>query len=121
MCWVDIVLLCGVLVVATADAGVISGSVRLKGKKPTVAVQYAEDGNCGPSEHPLQSLVLGTNQAVRDVIVYISPGTQNGKPDTNAVLDQQLCEFVPRVQIARSGGQLVLKNSDPVLHVVQIE
>jgi hypothetical protein len=108
------------------DEGVISGTVRMVGPSPSIpTIQPEVDFDaCGTEVRPTKSLVLGTNQAVRDVIVYLGGYTQiNTAPETNTVaaLDQRNCEFVPRIQIARSGWPLLLRNSDPVLHVVRID
>ena len=65
-----------------------------------------------------------TNQTVRNAIVYLAGYAQSnpsfGTNDT-IVLDQRDCEFVPRIQVARSGMTLTLRNSDPILHVVRID
>ncbi len=106
--------------------GTISGTVRLVGPPPiipTVLPQMDFD-MCGSVARPTQSLLLGANQAVRNVIVYLAGYTQNGPGNgTNdaIILDQRDCEFVPRIQIARTGVPLILKNSDPILHVVRID
>ncbi len=106
--------------------GVISGTVRLVGPAPNIpTIQPEADFDaCGTEARRTRSLVLGTNQAVRDVIVYLGGYAQSDiTSETNnaAVLDQRNCEFVPRIQIARSGAPLILRNSDPVLHVVRID
>ncbi|MGD1018124.1 MAG: hypothetical protein ABSA12_02275 [Verrucomicrobiia bacterium] len=106
--------------------GVISGTVRLVGSAPTIpTIQPEVDFDaCGTEPRQTKSLVLGTNQAVRDVIIYLGGYAQNNvTSQTNdaVVLDQRNCEFVPRIQIARSGAPLILRNSDPVLHVVRID
>jgi hypothetical protein len=105
--------------------GVISGTVRLVGPAPNIPTiqPEADFDNCGTEARQTQSLSLGAGQAVRDVIVYLDGYAQNGSSGTNGpiVLDQRNCEFVPRIQIARSGAPLVLRNSDAILHVVRIE
>lgn len=107
--------------------GTISGVVQLSGPAPNIPLAYPEEDLpvCGSEAKPTQSLLLGTNQTVEDVVVYLGGTVSYGNrvPDAAAtvVLDQRDCEFVPRVQIARSGATLVLKNSDPVLHVVRLE
>jgi hypothetical protein len=112
--------------VRAADSGPITGTVRLKGKPPAIPrIDSASDPDvCGGRARPTRELLLGSNQAVRNVIVYLDGPAQNGVSDaTNAgvVLDQRDCEFVPRIQFTRSGAPLLLKNSDPVLHVVRID
>jgi hypothetical protein len=106
--------------------GVISGTVRLVGPAPSIpTIQPDADFDaCGTEARQTKSLVLGTNQSVRDVIIYLGGYAQsNITSETNGavVLDQRNCEFVPRIQIARSGIPLLLRNSDPVLHVVRID
>ncbi len=123
-----VALMWGGLACATdSGLGSISGSVRLTGPVPAIPLVYAEQDIdvCGPQARQVQSLVLGTNQAVRDAVVYLGAVSSNDRRSTNdnavAILDQRDCEFVPRVQIAHSGATLILRNSDPVLHLVRID
>jgi hypothetical protein len=104
----------------------ISGTVRLLGRAPNIpTIQPEADFDaCGMEPRPTKSLALGTNQAVRDVIVYLAgsaPASAGIESNDAVVLDQRNCEFVPRIQIARSGAPLILRNSDPVLHIVRID
>jgi hypothetical protein len=106
--------------------GVISGTVRLVGPAPNIPIVQPEVDfdACGTEARQTKSLVLGTNQAVRDVIIYLaghSQGDANIGTNDAIVLDQRNCEFVPRIQIARSGAPLLLRNSDSVLHMVRID
>jgi len=111
---------------AETGGGTIVGSVRLNGRAPNIPMVYAEQDSdvCGDGNRPMQSLLLGTNQTVEDVVVYLAGPMPNDNHASNdnapAILDERNCEFVPRIQIARSGGILILKNSDPVLHIVRI-
>jgi len=106
--------------------GTISGTVRLVGPPPGIptVLPQTDFDMCGSMARPTQSLLLGSNQTVRNAIVYLAGYAQNmhGNGTNDAiVLDQRDCEFVPRIQIARSGAPLILKNSDPILHVVRID
>ena len=112
--------------VAQNGQGTISGTVRLVGPPPTIptVLPKTDFDMCGSVARPTQSLLLGTNQTVRNVIVYLAGYTQNsaGNGTNDAiVIDQRDCEFVPRIQIARTGAPLILKNSDPILDVVRID
>src|SRR5436309_7724978 len=111
-----------VAMTVSVHAADISGTVRLAGRAPSIPMVSADVDLdvCGSEAKPLQSLMLGTNQAVRDAVVYLSAGSAN-RSDAVAVLAARDCEFVPRVQIVRSGATLVLSNSDSVLHVVRLE
>ena len=106
--------------------GTISGMVRLVGPPPSIptVLPQMDFDMCGSVARPTQSLLLGSNQTVRNVIVYLAVYAQNNPSNgTNGaiIVDQRDCEFVPRIQIARSGVPLILKNSDPILHVVRID
>jgi hypothetical protein len=106
--------------------GVISGTVRLIGPVPSIptVLPQADFDACGSEARPTQSLSLGTNQTVRNAIIYLAGYAQtsvNHATNDAVVLDQRNCEFVPRIQIARSGAPLILRNSDLVLHVVRID
>lgn len=110
--------------VAADNGGVISGTVRLAGKIPSVPTYEVEHDAevCGERIRSAQSLIIGTNQTVRDVVIYLGATVRNGSTNVPPiVLDQRNCEFIPRIQIAHGGGRLVLQNSDPVLHVVRID
>jgi len=111
---------------AENGAGTISGTVRLIGPPPNIPIVLPQTDfdMCGSVARPTQSLLLGSNQTVRNVIVYLAGYTQNNPVNgTNdaIIVDQRDCEFVPRIQIVRSGVPLILKNSDPILHVVRID
>jgi hypothetical protein len=112
---------------ATAEngTGCISGTVRVVGRVPVIPARSEEPDSeiCGSDRQVVPALVMGTNQTVAGAIVYL--GAMTGRiPATNlapAVLDQVQCEFVPRVQWVASGSPLLVRNSDPTLHVVRFE
>lgn len=112
---------------AQNGSGAITGMVRLNGKAPPPAIYQPDHGSevCGNRPRVAQSLLLGTNQCVQNVIVYLDQDVSVVKArfqgNTATVLDQRECEFVPRIQIGRSGARLILRNSDPILHVVRID
>ena len=121
-----IVVVSACSLLAADNGGTITGTVRLKGKPPAIPMVDSElDLDvCGGGARPVRELLLGSNQAVRNVIVYLDGPPQNGAFDatnTGAMLDQHDCEFAPRIQLTRSGAPLLLKSSDPVLHVVRID
>lgn len=70
----------------------------------------------------INGVVRSRGAVVRDAIVYLGgvaqPAGTNLSP---AVLDQLRNEFLPRIQVARSGAPLVVQNSDAYLHVLRIE
>jgi hypothetical protein len=108
---------------AEGGQAVISGTVHLIGSPPATpqASTYLDSVEY---RNKAQSLLLGTNQCVREAIVYLDGFAVSGaNPETNnmVILDQRNSEFMPRIQIARSGVPLILRNSDPILHVVRID
>lgn len=66
--------------------------------------------------------VVGADQGLADTFVYVKEGLPAGKkydvPAKPVVLDQVGCEYTPYVLGAQAGQQIVVKNSDPVLHNV---
>jgi Carboxypeptidase regulatory-like domain len=109
--------------VAEGGQAVISGTVRLIGSPPATppANAYADSDDY---RNRAQSLLLGTNQSVREAIVYLdglAVGGANSETNNMVILDQRNNEFIPRIQIARSGAPLILRNSDSFLHVVRID
>ena len=61
-----------------------------------------------------------TNQPVAGAVVYLGAGS--GRVTTaNVVLDVRDAVLRPHVQVATRGSVLVLRNSDPTLHVIRVE
>ena len=105
--------------------GTITGTVRLTGKPPILAPRLATNDLevCGEEARPSLALLLGPNQTIGNAIVYLAvvtgnQATNNLPPATLEALD---CELTPRIQIARSGAALILRNRDPVLHIVHLD
>lgn len=103
--------------------------VRLKGPvpqaeeltiEPRTGVHSTE--GCGSLKKASQKLVVDPSGGVRNAVVWLElrgPGEreQSGAP---ALLDQQECTFVPHVVTLKAGGELAIRNSDPVLHNLRI-
>ena len=121
-------LICKASIAAGAESGqgIVSGIMRLAGSPSVVSAvkpQMDSEGY-GSRAQTVQSLLLGTNQAVREAIVYLAEvavNSANHETNNVAILDQRDGGFVPRIQIARGGAPLILRNSDPILHVVRID
>ncbi len=104
---------------AVENGGVIRGSVVFKGPVPMVKIAIPEKDRAvcgGDREGP--ALVVGPEQGVRDVIVFIKK-IKKGKPWAKsaeaAVLKNIECRFEPHVQVVRK-GKLTVVNDDPILH-----
>jgi hypothetical protein len=111
------------------DTAVVSGTVRFAGTPPTPGVIRLDgDKTCvelnkGP-ERTVAAVVTGDGNTVQDVFVYVKDGL-NGRmyaPPTDPVmLDQQRCEYVPRVLGVQVGQPLAIRNSDPLLHNIRAD
>ena len=104
--------------VAVTNGGTITGTVKLKGKAAAAGHKKVskDEATCG-HEVPDESLVL-KNGRVQYVVVSIEGITSGKKVDkkTATSLDNKGCRFVPHVQTIQVGAQLVIENSDPILH-----
>ncbi|HSE91497.1 MAG TPA: carboxypeptidase regulatory-like domain-containing protein [Candidatus Binatia bacterium] len=103
------------------DVGRIVGSVRLEGhfEKPGPLPVYKNRDFCGP-QVPNESLLVGPRRGLQNVVLIISgAGRVAGENQVkNLVLDNKNCAFVPHVQVAPVGSEILLLNSDPILHDV---
>ena len=76
-------------------------------------------------------LVVGKDNALRDVFVYISPKSKKTEVPVHesyealkkqpVVLDNVKCRFVPHAAFVRPGQKLIVKNSDTVGHNCNIK
>ena len=76
----------------------------------------------GSSVRADESLLVGQNQAIQNVFVYVKDGLGRygfPVPTEPVVLDQDKCRYIPRVLGVRVGQPLSIKNSDPLLHNVR--
>ena len=103
-----------------ADAGDLSGTVRLVGTPPPPAViRLATDqGVCGPEPtRPSDALVVSPSGGVKSAVVFIGHERRQGwRSPTTAQIDQRRCTFVPRVTIVPPGSTVEVLNSDGILH-----
>jgi hypothetical protein len=76
-----------------------------------------------PGTGTLTGVVRSPTQAVANAVVYLN--LSGGRGDvTNPppiVLRQLQSEWNPRIQLARCGAALMLRNDDPTLHVVHVD
>jgi hypothetical protein len=73
---------------------------------------------CG-STVPNETFLTSRDGGLRNAVVMLR---RLDRPTTaqpeRIVLDNKRCAFVPHIQVAILGSELVLKNSDPILHTV---
>jgi len=104
--------------------GAIAGRILYRGQVPEELREPVVPTPCGDEAGPEKLLVSkdgGVANAV--VVVLVSPppaGPTAVAPVPPAVtVDNRGCRFVPRVQVARPGATLLVKNSDAVFHNVR--
>jgi hypothetical protein len=69
-----------------------------------------------------ETLIVGRDGGVKNAVVILralqpKDRLMPGLP-TPAILDNRHCAFAPHVQVVTVGSDVVLKNSDPILHTV---
>jgi hypothetical protein len=109
------------------SAGDITGKITLKGTPPPEKdLPIAADPYCGKA-HPTKKTrlyIVGPGGELADTFVYIKSGL-TGKnfpaPDKPLLIDQVGCEYNPYVTGAMVNQKILVRNSDPVLHNVNVQ
>jgi plastocyanin len=106
-------------------ASTITGTITFAGQPPALK-PLAMDAEpvClkkhGGKPAPNEALVLGTGNAMANIIGWVSKGLPAGKtypaPTTPVVLDQDGCEYKPHVMGIMVGQTYRILNSDGILH-----
>ncbi|HET6282376.1 MAG TPA: hypothetical protein VFH73_15525 [Polyangia bacterium] len=101
--------------------GVVEGTVRLEGPAPVLTpLPVVKDASTCGTEKPNETILLGRQGTLKNVVVFISdvkPPVPPA-PTANASVDQQGCQYQPHVQALTAGTSLTLMNNDRVLHNV---
>ncbi len=115
-------------VVKVEDPGTIAGTVRWTGpipKIPKLPITKNAD-TCDPESHKvrdLERLLINSDGGVANTVVFLKDVTR-GKPmdlpEARQHLDQRTCRYIPHIMLVPQGGNLDIKNSDPVLHTVHM-
>ena len=111
---------------AAPFASSITGTITFEGTPPALKpLSMSADPGCAKQHSgpvPDERLVLGSGNAMANVMVYVSKGLPAGKtypaPKTPAVLDQKGCLYVPHVMGITVGQAYRILNSDGILHNV---
>ncbi len=103
------------------DVSKIVGRVLVEGhfEKPGPLKVYKNRDFCG-LQVPNESLLVGPRGGLQNVVVTIprARGEKKASLSKSLVLDNRNCAFVPHVQVAPIGSEILLLNSDPILHDV---
>lgn len=106
-------------VVPVADGGVLVGKVIFTGTppEPKQILISKDTAVCGEGYRELRAVEVAADGGLKHVVVSIE-GITRGKAwaTESFLLDQKGCEFRPYLQVVRNGAELVVLNSDPMLH-----
>ncbi|MFQ5852369.1 MAG: hypothetical protein ACE5JU_17530 [Candidatus Binatia bacterium] len=80
---------------------------------------YKNRDFCG-TEVANESFLVNANGGLQNVVLFLrgSRSERRWRVSNTVVLDNKGCLFVPHVQVAAVGSEVVLLNSDPILHDV---
>ncbi len=113
--------------------GNLKGRFVYDGKAPTPKpLQVTKDQEvCGKHKLVDESLVVGENGGLKNVVVYIYLGPGDKAPQVHpdlakaaqepVVFDNKDCRFEPRVALVQVGQPIILANSDPVAHNTKVD
>jgi plastocyanin len=107
----------------------VSGTVVVDGTVPPPRlIRLDGDPKCvalaNGAERRAEDVLVGDGNTLQNVFVYVKDGLplrMYPLPAEPVVLDQQQCRYVPRVVGVQVGQQVIIKNSDPLLHNVRAE
>jgi hypothetical protein len=100
--------------------GKVTGRITVAGGYPTSKALpvFKNRSFCG-SQVANETLLIGRDGGLKNTVVIIRPLDRRAPAQPKSlILDNQRCAFVPHVQVAPVGSELLLKNSDPILHTV---
>ena len=103
--------------------GDITGKVTLKGAQPKEKNlpldPLCSKARTAPGKATTRFYVTDANGGLAEVFVSLKSVTGDFEvPATSVVLDQVGCEYTPYILGVQTGQEIVVKNSDPVLHNV---
>jgi len=100
--------------------GKLSGRVQVAGVivKPPPLPVFKNRAYCGRVVANETMQVAANGGLANTIITLHALGAPKQIQPKTITLDNRACAFVPHAQIALLGGELVLKNSDPILHTV---
>ena len=102
------------------DGGTVEGKVVFRGAVPSPRkiIPTQDQQVCGgPRDEP--RIVLGPDNSVQGAVAFLK-GVEKGKPFEKPkkppVVDNLKCKFEPELQVVPVGTEILIVNSDPILH-----
>lgn len=108
----------------TGAEGTLTGRILFEGEPPlNKRIDMSQDANCAKlAKNPRTEDFVMVNGQLANVFVYVKGGELARfafeTPSAAVVLDQQQCQFTPRVLGIQTGQTLTILNSDPTTHNV---
>lgn len=109
--------------VSASSSVQISGTVKLEGAAPHQRpIDMSKEPSCAAFHKDktvtLESVVVGANGGLANVVVYVSQGLTGKEPiaPQPVQLDQKGCQYVPHVVAVDVGQHLTIMNSDQTSH-----
>jgi hypothetical protein len=101
-------------------AGAVTGKVIVAGhrEKPKRMPVFKNRAFCGASLPDETLRVTSDGGLANAIVVFRSLERKAPLPPDRLILDNKHCAFAPHAQVAVVGSDLLLKNSDPILHTV---
>jgi len=106
-----------------ATAGTITGKVLFTGTPPEPEPILMDAEPTCMEKHPdgafAETVVVNSNNTLKNVFVYVKEGLGDLKfpaPTESVVLDQEGCQYKPHVLGVQVGQELIIRNSDGILH-----
>lgn len=106
-----------------ATAATISGQVLFTGTAPEPEPILMDAELVCQEKHPegvfTETVVVNDNGALQNVFVYVKEGLGDLRfpvPQEGVVLDQEGCRYIPHVLGVQVGQDLIIRNSDGILH-----
>lgn len=122
-------LLCPAIASAEEGWGALKGRFVLVGEPPKLAqLDPGNDQVCCKAEPRDESLVLGEEKAIANVVVYLRPPRGTKTPvhpsykesaKETVEFDNKGCAFMPHVALVRTGQRVLLKNTDATNHSIK--
>src|SRR5262245_44869051 len=114
----------GYEVTAVKDGGSVGGTIALSGpirKLPVRKIGKDPQGCCTADRESQKLIVNGTGGLKNAVVIVeaVKRGKAMPAAAQNVEIDQKKCEYSPHVQVMAVNSEIVLRNSDPILHNIQ--
>jgi plastocyanin len=112
--------------VPVENPGTVTGAIRFTGAPPAPQpIDMREEPVCADkhSQPPVRRTVaVGDDGALRDVFIHVKEGLSGSHPAPSEAkeLDQEGCIYQPHVLGLQTGQTLTIRNSDAVLHNVNV-